>query len=52
MKSTKPCLQAKYLNAKPEEEIPLQKGLELTFLGRSFINELLLLEGLCFIKDC
>lgn len=52
MNSTKPCLQPEYLNAKPEEEIPLMTGLELTFLKRSFINELLLLEGFCFIKDC
>lgn len=37
------------MNAKPEQEILLKKELEFTFLGMSFVNELLLLEMLCFI---
>ena len=41
--------RAKYLNAKPEEEILLKKGVELTFLGMSFTNKSLLFEVLCII---
>lgn len=47
MNSKRFITRAEYLNT--EEEILLNKGLELSFLGKSFVNESFFVEVLCFI---